>query len=284
MTVNCQLMLIGEDQKVLIDAASAIELQTLALEKKYNFYAKNSWLNYHINNRGLSQVVLDTQSAAVFSCVRELSVATQGLFDITTGTLKRAAQSNKLQSLDLLFEKYQHAIGLDSWSINGPILTFKSPETQFDLGGVIKEYAVDQAMTLCRKLDINSGLINFGGDVISWGCKPDGSPFRVAIQNPLEPSKVCGSICLKNQAMATSGHYERQFKYGSQAYSHILTNKQINQKVISVSVISNSVLTSGIFSTALCIKPSLSNKVKSIIAPLFIDDQLKFHRDPSSLT
>jgi len=281
MTVSCQLLLVGDEKQLLL-AAEKVKQQTLALEKKYNFYADDSWLNSHINNRDLSQVLVDVQTAQILEQVRALSQTTKGVFDITVGTLKQAAKVNKTLSLSHLYENNHNAIGLESWSLSQRVLTFSHPNTQFDLGGVVKEYAVDQAMMLCRRIGVKAGLINFGGDIITWGNKADGSNFRIALKNPVDATKICASLALNNQALATSGHYERQFLCGSDISSHIIS-PVTTPDVLSVSVISNSVLKSGIYSTALSVAPQLIQSSQNQVTALFIDRALNIHRDTQIL-
>lgn len=281
MTVNCELLLVADNAEHVNEVAERVQAQTLALEHKYNFYQQSSWLNREVNNRALSQVHLEPESLAILTRVRELSKATQGTFDICVGTIKKMALQMPQLTKSQLFKKYQRAMGLDSWAISGNFLHFNDSNTQFDLGGVVKEYSVDLAMALCKKKGISAGLINFGGDIISWGSKPDNSVFRVAIQHPKVADNICGSIALSDQALASSGHYHRQFNYGKERGSHILSEQGIAQQVLSVSVLSKSVLTSGIFSTALSIKPSLLNGsfAQQNIKAIFIDDALNFHQD-----
>lgn len=281
MTVNCQLLLVANDKKHADKVARDVQKQTLALEQKYNFYQPDSWLNKVVNNRGLSQVHLAPDSLAIFTRVRELSQASQGIFDICVGTIKKAAVQMPQLTKSQLFEKYQSAMGLASWQISGNFLQFNDSNTQFDLGGVVKEYSVDLAMALCKKQGITAGLINFGGDIISWGSKPDNCDFRVAIQHPKVADKICGSISLSDQALASSGHYHRTFSFGCEQSSHILAGQGVAQQVLAVSVLSQSVLTSGVFSTALSIEPNLlkGSYAQQHIKAIFIDEGMNFHQD-----
>ena len=277
MTVPCQLLLAGKTEPQLAVAANQVEHNTKRLESKYNFYREDSWLNAQINQRQLSSLALDTETSKVLTQVRALSEATQGCFDITIGTLKQHAKRQPELNHQQLFDACQGIMGLDSWQISGNILSFAHPQTQLDLGGVIKEYAVDQAYILCRQQGIESGLINFGGDIISWGVKPDGQNYRVALANPLQRGKVLCTLPIQDQALATSGHSERSVVFNQQSHSHILAKAGVEKRILSTSVISNSVLTSGIYSTALSIRPELTQPRH--IATLFIDESLAIHRD-----
>lgn len=281
MTVPCQLLLTGEDDNLLASVAHRVELNTKRLEQKYNFYAQDSWLNSVINRRALSAIALDQETAQVLSLVRRLSEDTLGCFDITVGTFKQLAKLRPDLSYQQLFELSAENMGLTSWRLDGHILTFRSSATQVDLGGVIKEYAVDQAALICRQQGITGGLINFGGDIISWGKKDDGENFRVAIANPKQAGQVLCTIPLQDQALATSGHNERSLLVQQQQVSHILADKGISKSVLSASVISHSTLISGIYSTVLTIAPEL--ELPRTVAPLFVDSSLSLHQNTDFL-
>lgn len=293
MTVPCQLLLTGKDTKHLQAVAQLAEQNTKRLERKYNFYQADSWLNQHINKRKLSSVVLDQETAQVLNQVRKLSenisqsasgqscTDSHNYFDITVGTVKRLSKGQPELSYQQLFARCHQYMGLTSWQLEGNILQFQHATTCLDLGGVIKEYAVDQAALICRQQGVEGGLLNYGGDVISWGEKPDGSKFRVAVANPKQQGQVLCTLPLHNQALATSGHNERYFIAQEQSFSHILSGQTINNKVLSTSVLSHSTLISGIYSTALSIEPKLA--VPKTAAKLFVDSDLKLHQSTDFL-
>lgn len=78
-----------------------------------------------------------------------------------------------------------------------------------DLGGLAKGYVVDRALAAVMRTGARAGLVNAGGDLAVGGAKPDGSPFRVGIQDPDRPDGLAGVIEIRGGAVATSGDYER---------------------------------------------------------------------------
>ena len=54
-----------------------------------------------------------------------------------------------------------------------------------DFGGMAKGYTADELKKICQKYDIKSGIINLGGNVYVIGNKPDGTPWKVGVQNPI---------------------------------------------------------------------------------------------------
>ncbi len=152
------------------------------------------------------------------------------------------------------------------------------------MGGVIKEFAVDQAGEIAKNENM-AALINFGGDIYVNGNKPDGSPFNVAIKNPKNPQENIAILQLSNQGLTTSAHYERSTLVEGESYSHIINTNSNNtneregkvSQILSATVISHSVLTSGIYSTSLMVNSSLV--IEGDINVVMIDDELRLHQN-----
>ena len=92
-----------------------------------------------------------------------------------------------------------------------------------DLGGIAKGYAGDEAVKIYRQYGVKSAYVNLGGNVVTLGAKPDGTPWRIGIQNPRgEAGKHIGVVEVVNKAVVTSGDYERYFIADGKRYHHIL--------------------------------------------------------------
>lgn len=129
------------------------------------------------------------------------------------------------------------------------------PGMEIDLGSVAKGYTGDQLISLFRQAGVTSALVNLGGNVQALGSKPDGSPWRIAVQDPLGDGYV-GVLDVVDQAAITSGGYERYFEEDGQTYWHIIdpaTGAPARSGLISVTIVGGSgVLCDGL-STALFI-------------------------------
>ncbi|WMW25897.1 FAD:protein FMN transferase [Methanolobus sediminis] len=79
------------------------------------------------------------------------------------------------------------------------------------LGGVAKGYAVDAAIESLKSDGITSGFVNAGGDGRYIGTKPDGTQWRVGLQNPDKSEDAVTIMNIQDVAVATSGNYERYF-------------------------------------------------------------------------
>jgi thiamine biosynthesis lipoprotein len=83
----------------------------------------------------------------------------------------------------------------------GDGVRFKHPDTQIDLGGIAKGFAVDRAIDVLREHGITAGLVNAGGDLAAFGP----SSHLVHIRDPRDPSCLLCAIGLHNEALASTG-------------------------------------------------------------------------------
>ena len=91
----------------------------------------------------------------------------------------------------------------------GDSLFFDSLETRIDVGGIAKGFVIKRLGALMRDNGVDGFLISAGGDIISSGSKPDGSPWRVGVRHPRNPAELVAAIPLQSGVVFTSGDYER---------------------------------------------------------------------------
>jgi thiamine biosynthesis lipoprotein len=136
-------------------------------------------------------------------------------------------------------------------------LSFSNDFTKIDLGGIVKEYAVDQAVIQLQNLEIKSALINFGGDIAAYGSCHD-LPWKIGIQNPDLPDLNLIEVELHNQSLCTSGHSKRYTTIENQNITHIIDSSQNDNKYTQVSIIAPTTVDAGIWSTALLVNPNIT--------------------------
>ena len=255
-----------------------IKKNTLLLEKKYNFFNNRSYLNKIINRRKEPKVKLDKQTYDVLKIIRQLSKDTNGIFDISMGTLKQCYKKQNLVESEQCLEQLSSKTGLDSWDLdsNGYI-SFKYPETLIDLGGVIKEFAVDEAVNIVRKFGIKSAIVNFGGDIHVVGKKPDGKEFAIGIKNPKNPEKNLVIVNLNNQALTTSASYERSITIEGKTFSHIIGVEEKKDDILSATIISDSTLKCGVYSTSFMMTTNI--EIPDDLKVVLVDSQLQLHQN-----
>lgn len=123
-----------------------------------------------------------------------------------------------------------------------------------DLGAIAKGYISDKMADFVSERGVESAIINLGGNVRTVGLKPDGSQWRIGIQDPegIRDQTIVGVVALENSAVVTSGIYERGFTLDNVVYHHILdpeTGWSVQNELAGVSIITQEACTADALST-----------------------------------
>ncbi len=111
--------------------------------------------------------------------------------------------------------------------------------TLLDPGGIAKGWASARLMEIFREKGVTSGLVSLGGSVQALGSRPDGTPWRVAIQDP-DGEGYAAVLSLTDTAAVTSGDYQRYFEQDGKIYHHIIdpsTGRPADSGLRSVTVV-----------------------------------------------
>lgn len=229
------------------------------LENKYSRYQPNSVTSKIIQQAGKDEgLSLDNETAQLLHYADSLYQQSDGLFDITSGVLRKAwnFKSNQLPA-DESLQVLMPMIGWDKAHWEAPYFHLPIAGMEIDFGGFVKEYTADVLATLCINDGIQHGLINLGGDIKVIGPHPNHSPWRVGIQHPRKPETAIATLDMMAGGIATSGDYERYMIVDNKRYSHLLnpiTGKSIQPYFASVSVIADACLLSGSFASIAMLK------------------------------
>ena len=180
---------------------------------------------------------------ALLSRSLELSQMTDGLFDCTIEPVMEAwgftTQNFRIPSEEELEELLSHVdykqVDLENSAVTIP------EDVRLDLGGIAKGFTSSRVMDIFRKNGVTSGIISLGGNVQALGHKPDGNMWRVGIQDPHDLNSTFAVVEVADQAVITSGGYQRYFEENGQTYHHIIdprTGYPAENGLISVTIIS----------------------------------------------
>lgn len=223
------------------------------LEARYSRYRNDSYLS-RINQIAAygGEIKVDTETAGLLNYAATCYRESDGLFDITSGILRRAWNfKSGLLPANGVIESILQNVGWEKLRWEDPVLTFPIAGMELDLGGVVKEYAVDRAVTICWEAGIRNGMINLGGDIRIIGPHVDGRPWRVGISHPRHKDMLLQTLVLYQGGLASSGDYERCITLNGIRYGHILNPKTgwPVRKMAAVSVLGDLCVIAGSAST-----------------------------------
>lgn len=199
--------------------------------------------------------IVSEDTAGILKTALSLCASTNGAFDITIAPVMDLwgfyGQNPRIPSPDQLSEALSQ---VDYRRIRQDGAHILSGGAQIDLGGIGKGYTGDRIAALFKAQNVQSALLSLGGNVHAIGTKPDGKPWRISIQDPADSREVIGTADAVDQAVVTSGGYQRFFEQDGGRYHHIIdptTGYPAESGLTSVTVIASSGALADGLSTAL---------------------------------
>jgi len=231
-----------------------VEAEAWRIERKFSRFRPDSLLSRINAQAGLAPVAVDGETAALIQAALDLARLTGGRFDPTVGILGRVwdFKKGRIPSESELRDLLPH-VDADSVAVGEGEVFLKRAGMELDLGGVGKEYAVDRASEVLAREGIDSGIVNFAGDVRTLGRRGDGRPWSVGVRDPRNGERCLFAIRVRGGAgVATSGDYERYFERDGVRYHHLLdaTTGLPSRGVASATVIAPSAFAAGRLATA----------------------------------
>jgi thiamine biosynthesis lipoprotein len=282
MASDCEVRLAACDQDHADTLAQAAIDEVRRIEAKYSRYRDDTIISRINRQAGGVAVALDAETEALLRYAATLYDSSGGLFDITSGVLRRAwdfrsALVPDAQALAPLLE----LIGWPKVQFADHLLRLPAAGMELDFGGFGKEYAADLAAGALQALGVRHGYVNLGGDMVVIGPQPDGAPWMIGIQDPRKADGVAASIPVVSGGLATSGDYERYFDANGRRYCHLLDPR--NGMPVSfwrsVSVLAPAAIAAGSYATIAMLmqEDGLAFLEASGLAFLAIDQQGRIH-------
>jgi len=193
-------------------------------------------------NAGASPVKVSEELFSLIQRALQISNLTDGAFDISYASMdklwKYDGSMTQMPSKEAI-KKSVAKVGYKDIVVDPQNSTvfLKNKGMKIGFGAIGKGYAADKAKKLLISNGVSGGIINASGDINSWGSKPSGSSWQVAITNPLNKNKAFAMLPIKD-AVVTSGNYEKYVTFNSRRYSHIIDPRSgyPSQGIISVTV------------------------------------------------
>ena len=251
MASPCEVLVPSMSQPTALAIGSVAAQEAWRIEKKFSRYRDDSVTARIHRNRGTSMEV-DEETAALIDFSSQCFDLSEGLFDITSGVLRRVWRFDGSDRIPGIAEvdALLPLIGFEKLQWNPPRLLL--PEgMELDFGGIGKEYAVDRAYELLAARNTIPFLVNFGGDLRA-NRPPTRGPWQVGIERPDTERESNLLLDLERGALATSGDSRRYLLRDGVRYGHILhpgTGWPVPGAPRSVTVASSSCTEAGLLST-----------------------------------
>lgn len=130
-------------------------------------------------------------------------------------------------------------------------------DVAFDLCGIAKGFGVDELARVLDRHDIGAWLVGIDGELRARGCKPDGSPWAIALEAPdYDRRGAMGAIDLVDAAVATSGDYRHWADFGGERLSHTMDPRAgapLRGGIASVTVVAPTCTDADAYATALMV-------------------------------
>lgn len=209
-------------------------------------------------NAGTKPVAVSADTINMIERSHYFAGSSGGAFDVSVGPVMDLWGFGKSEQQVPSDEEINRALSLVDYNkvqVDPSNMTvfLTKPGMSLDLGGVAKGYATDEAVKALKEAGIQHAIINAGGNVYALGDKPDGSPWRVGVQDPRGEKSIIGILYVKDRAVVTSGDYQRYFEQEGVRYHHIIdptTGKQARD-VMQTTVVTDSATDADILSTSL---------------------------------
>ncbi|MEW4570259.1 FAD:protein FMN transferase [Tautonia sp. JC769] len=222
-----RLLIYCNDEELASGAARAAFARIALLDATLSDYKPDSELMRLSDRAGGDPVPVSPELFEVLARSRELSGRTDGAFDVTINPVvklwRRARRNRELPSRSQLDEALSR-VGWRDLELDAQARTVRlaRPGMRLDVGGIAKGYASDAALAELRGAGITRALVAGAGDIVV-GDPPPGRPgWRVGIASADAEAGERRMLCLRNQAVSTSGDAERFVEIEGVRYSHIV--------------------------------------------------------------
>jgi FAD:protein FMN transferase len=251
MASPCEVLLPAMNHRAARAIGTVVAQEAWRVEQKYSRYRDDSVTAQIHNNRGMP-IEVDAETASLIDFASQCFDLSEGLFDITSGVLRRAWTFDGTDRIPdcAAIERLLPLVGFDKLQWRSPHLLLPAG-MELDFGGIGKEYAVDRAYELLAASDATPFLINFGGDLRA-NRPPSYGPWQVGLERLDAEGEAAMLLDLEQGALATSGDSRRYVLKDGIRYGHIL-NPRTGWPVLdaprSVTVAASSCTEAGLLAT-----------------------------------
>lgn len=259
------------------------------IEKIISSWDANSQTSEVNKNAGIKPVKVNNELFELVYRAKKVSQITDGAFDISYASMDRIwkfdGSVTQMPSKEIIQNSVDKVgyknIVLDE---NNKTIFLKHRGMKIGFGAIGKGYAADKTKKLLIGKGVKAGIINASGDMNTWGTRPNGKEWTVAITNPKNKKHAFGILPISNKAVVTSGNYEKFILLNGERYAHIIDPRTgyPTKGILSVSVFANSAeladaLATSVFVMGVEVGLNRINQLKGVEC-IIVDDTGVLHR------
>lgn len=239
-----EISVVGNDP-LLADEQIDITINEInRVEKLLSAFSEDSYINQINRNAGIAPVKANTEIFRLIDRALQISELTHGAFDITyfTGTaytddaVLAENADVKIAPSPVMLTNYKNVV-VDAAK---QTVFLKEKGMRIGFGANSKGYAADRAKYILQMNGVSSGVINAGGDLLTWGTQPNQKPWTVGTADPEQRKQPFAHLDISNMAFATSINAEKYASISNKKFVSVMTAKKgfPVSEITSVSIIS----------------------------------------------
>jgi thiamine biosynthesis lipoprotein len=248
------------------EVAAAAEQELARIDALLSNYRADSTLERFNAAASTAPLELPSELVALLELAKRVHAASDGCFDPTVRPLVRAwgfDGDSPTVPADAVIDAARAAIGLDKLELIDATHARKAvPGLELDMSSIGQGYTAGRLADLLERSGSAAYLAEIGGEVVARGLKPDGSAWRIGIENPVPRTGADPALRMPptaRTAVVTSGSYRHYFDAEGRRFSHIIdprSGSPVEHLLLSVTVVGEDAATAAAWGTALlCLGP-----------------------------
>ena len=233
------------------------------INQEMSTYIQDSEISLINQNQSDDWIDLSPRLFKVVKAAKTVYLLSEGAFDVTVGPLVNlwgfGPDGTQALPEEAQIEQAKQSVGFEKILLDEESQRMKKTRSgiYLDLSAIAKGFGVDEVGDLLVGLEINSYMVDIGGEVKTKGTKK-GQLWKIGIETPSDRSRTIKKILkLSDMAMATSGNYRNFFESGGKRFSHTIdpkTGHPVEHRLVSVTVLTpTSCMEADAFATALMV-------------------------------
>ena len=228
MGTLAEIQVAHRDERFAEDAIDAAIAELQRVERTMTRFKSDSDIGRANLGASRDGIRVTGETATVIAAALRASSVSDGRFDPAVGevselwdVLNRHEPPPADQVQQLAKRGFWRKVDL-STSSKASWVRFEDRDLNLDLGAIAKGYGIDRATQVLRARGVKHAIVTVGGDLFALGNSPEGNPWTVGIRSPHDLRALASTLTVSDRAVATSGDYERFFRYRGVRYHHLM--------------------------------------------------------------